>query len=618
MPPPNKTSRHSPRYRSLTVVAQDPLTRDGKHMLRAKVRVPYEEMGTGPTGYRVQVVDFDASSNALMKPWVRVNGQEDPFAPKKNGKEKRIPDQQLLADPKFHQQNVYAIVMRTLARFEQALGRRVSWSFGGHQLKVVPHAFVDANAFYSPEDEALYFGYFATEGKGGKKGRTVFTCLSHDVVAHETTHALLDGLRERYIDPSSPDQAAFHEGFSDIVALLSVFSLKEVVDALMTGGRKGQRRIAAKALTVEALKEQTLFRMAEEMGQELSQVRGAALRKSAELEADPNLLNTPKYQEPHCRGEVLVAAVLGAMIEVWAERLKGLAKGTDGTMDLARVVDEGQAIADRLLTMCIRALDYCPPVHLVFGDYLSALVTADRELNPDDARYEFRATLLKTFREFGINPTSKSSGGEPGVWGGPEEEQKEDERQVIVYDRTHFESMQHDPDEVFRFIWENRVALRLREGAFSKVQSVRPCVRVGPDGFVLHETVAEYIQILRLKPEELRAHKYKHPGKDHLPDDREVYLYGGGVLVFDEYGRLKFHIHNRLNSFDRQSERIRYLAETGYYLRQKPARKPGAKLSAFGLLHLTRAVGGAKAGEGCGCASGWDHEHQHNDHHATE
>ena len=70
------------------------------------------------------------------------------------------------------------------------------------------------------------FGYFA-----GTNDETICSCLSHDVVAHETTHALVDGLRERYTDPSSPDQAAFHEGFADIVAILSIFSLPEVVAA---------------------------------------------------------------------------------------------------------------------------------------------------------------------------------------------------------------------------------------------------------------------------------------------------------------------------------------------------------------------------------------------------
>ena len=79
-------------------------------------------------------------------------------------------DDELLRDPRFHQQNVYAIVMRILARFEYALGRRVSWSFGGHQLKIAPHAFLDANAFYTKEDEALLFGYFADPMyvRGGK------------------------------------------------------------------------------------------------------------------------------------------------------------------------------------------------------------------------------------------------------------------------------------------------------------------------------------------------------------------------------------------------------------------------------------------------------------------
>jgi hypothetical protein len=58
----------------------------------------------------------------------------------------------------------------------------------------------------------------------------VRACLSHDVVVHETTHALLDGLRNGFSTFISEDQAAFHEGFADIVALLSVFAQEPVVD----------------------------------------------------------------------------------------------------------------------------------------------------------------------------------------------------------------------------------------------------------------------------------------------------------------------------------------------------------------------------------------------------
>ena len=60
-------------------------------------------------------------------------------------------------------------------------------------------------------------------------GGTVFTCLSHDIVAHETTHALLDGMHRYFVEPSNPDVLAFHEAFADIVALFQHFSLPEVL-----------------------------------------------------------------------------------------------------------------------------------------------------------------------------------------------------------------------------------------------------------------------------------------------------------------------------------------------------------------------------------------------------
>ena len=64
----------------------------------------------------------------------------------------------------------------------------------------------------------------------------VFTCLSHDIVAHETTHALLDGMHRQFTS-RNPDVLAFHEAFADIVALFQHFSQPEVLRHQIAGTR---------------------------------------------------------------------------------------------------------------------------------------------------------------------------------------------------------------------------------------------------------------------------------------------------------------------------------------------------------------------------------------------
>jgi hypothetical protein len=573
------------RTQKLRIVAQDPGVRVGGRILTAQVDVPAEELAPGPWGHRVHVIDFDASTQTLYQPCDyprRKDGlMADRFA--------NASDHRLLSDPRFHAQNVYAIVMRTLARFEFALGRRVNWGFKGHQLKIAPHAFADANAFYSERDESLMFGYFP-----GTSRQTVFTCLSHDVVAHETTHALVDGLRERYTDPSSPDQAGFHEGFSDIVALLSVFGLRSVVSAVIDlkyrkRGENGRRRhgnesslISIKALEVDELRRSILLGLADEMGAELLKVRGQPLRASAMLTPSPEWYRVrEEFKEPHRRGEILVAAMMNAFLEVWCARLHALDPRRTGWLDRDRAVEEGARAADRLLTMSIRALDYCPPVHIEFGDFLSALVTADYELHPNDPDYNFRRKLLASFRAYGITPAAKGTRREPGLWLPPESESPE---RTLNYNRTHFESLLRDPEEVFRFLWENRGVLGLCEDAFTRVESVRPCLRVAEDGVALRETVAEYVQILRLTAKEIAGLGIKVP-EGLPPDPEEILLYGGGVLLFDEYGRLKFHIHNRVDNAERQGRRLRALVEFGHKFN-----KGASAQRRFSHMHRLRAL----------------------------
>src|SRR5690606_20228698 len=274
--------------RRIPVLAQDPTITDGMAAILTEVELPAEPLAPGPRGSRVHVIDYDASRDTLYKPAILPVEATSAKA--------------LLQDPAFHAQQVYAVVMQTLAHFEKALGRRVAWGFDGHQIHVAPHAFEEPNAYYSRRDRALYFGYF-TDPEAGR----VHTCLSYDVVAHETAHALLDGLRERYLFPSSPDQAGFHEGFADVVALLSVFALPKVVASLMAPRARSQGIVRKSDVTIDKLKETALFGLGESLD-----LRRGGLRRSVQLPEDETLIDTPPFQEPHRRGELFVAAALGA------------------------------------------------------------------------------------------------------------------------------------------------------------------------------------------------------------------------------------------------------------------------------------------------------------------
>ena len=113
----------TPPTRKLTIVAQDPSIRVGNKILTSQVEVPFESLSDGPIGHRVGVVDYDATTDTLYKP-LKGSAIEkgDPF--------EKPSMATIMSNPQFHAQNVYAVVTRTLARFESALGRRVkvSWS----------------------------------------------------------------------------------------------------------------------------------------------------------------------------------------------------------------------------------------------------------------------------------------------------------------------------------------------------------------------------------------------------------------------------------------------------------------------------------------------------------
>lgn len=400
-----------PQVRRLRGYAFDPslsLRLDTVAINHTVFQLPWEHgLAPGPRGEYLEVVDYDPASGCWYEP-VDLNDlhlvAQDGVAPSQGS-------------PQFHQQMVYAVAQSTIGNFEKALGRRVLWSprdmsesgapSGSYEqyvrtLRIYPHALRAANAYYSPEKKALLFGYF--EGPAGM----VFTCLSHDIIAHETTHALLDGMHRRYIEDNHPDTWGFHEAFADLVALFQHFMFPQVL-------------VHQIARTRGDLQAQSLLgELAQEFG--VATGRYGALRSAIgttgtdgvwrPVVPDPQAL--ARATEPHERGAILVAAVFAAFLAIYkvrSQRILVLASGGTGIMPqgalppavVEALAAEANKTAASFLHMCIRALDYCPPFDITFGDYLRALVTADFDMVPDD-RQGYRVALVESFRRWGIVP----------------------------------------------------------------------------------------------------------------------------------------------------------------------------------------------------------------------
>ena len=60
-----------------------------------------------------------------------------------------------------------------------------------------------------------------SERSFGARRCGLWTCLSHDIISHELGHAILDNVRPLYLYGYDLDGGAFHESFSDLLAMSS-------------------------------------------------------------------------------------------------------------------------------------------------------------------------------------------------------------------------------------------------------------------------------------------------------------------------------------------------------------------------------------------------------------
>jgi hypothetical protein len=546
---PYQRQPEDPVYRPLRIFALDPSASrlDGAV---ATINLAYEELRPGPCGAVIEVADWDETTGMAYPPL----DLDDRKALIQNGREPSVSDVQ------FHQQMAYAVCASTYNVFRSALGRDPSWGFQGRPgedgpvLRIRPHAFAEENAFYQPRTGELCFGYYdaaaSVSGRNLPFGR-IYTCLSHDIVVHEMTHALLDGLRRHLLFQTHPDVAAFHEGFADLMAILARFSYHDVV------------RAAIERSDGDPAQDALLLSVASQFGQTTGQ--DGPLRSAIDRKGMPNGASdgrptsyTEAGKEPHALGTILVSAVFEAFGTVFRRKAavyRRLVRHTPqgaSNPELAQVLArEASQLAQQFLSICVRAIDYCPPVDLRFGEFLRAMVTADYDLVPDDP-LAYREALIDAFARRGIYPDDVKSLSEDALlWRSPE-------LRLPPITALHFAKLRFagDPGRAADAGELRRQAEAL--GAYvmsssgiarefgcalpgdadlmgdrvepAKVCSVRSLRRIGPDKSVAFDLVAEVVQRRWLS----------------VPGRPPIEFLGGATAIIGADGRFRYVIRKRV------------------------------------------------------------------------
>jgi hypothetical protein len=564
----------TPAERPLKAYAFDPS--QGRNLGNfMSVPVRYEKLQTGPVGEYLAVVDYDASNKLYYQP-VDLDEQSILLRAGLEPSE---------SDPRFHQQMVYAVASEAIRRFEIALGRKIRWGFRGarkndplsRKLRILPHAMQEANAYYDRDLRAIVFGYFpASDSDPGTNlpGQTVFTCLSHDIIAHETTHALIDGQREFFMEPTGPDTPAFHEAFADIIALFQHFSYREALLEMIqrTGGRIYQEQLAPRiqpdsgrpVIQDELSKTNPLVELAQQFGEAMGMRK--ALRQA--LGTEPNSKALQTLDEPHERGSILVAAVFDAFFTIYMRRTRDLMRiaqsaGSNITPDnlhhdLAnRLAGEAAKTAQHFANICIRALDYSPPIDITFGDFLRAMVTADYDLVPTD-RYGYRAALIEAFRLRGIYPEGVTSLAEeslrwcpPDVLKGIKPPLCEGLEFDIPKPTTPAQKIKN-ARILSRFGRMNARALGLNTDDKVQAFSFHAIHRVAPDGRLKVELIAELMQQMEVPLD-----------RSDRSSTRFTFR-GGTTVVLADDGKVRYAIQKNLGKDDAHNTRLKRQREYYY------------------------------------------------------
>jgi hypothetical protein len=346
----------------------------------------------GPVCRRVAVLDFDPKTGQVTPPirFVPPRGREP-------GRYELPPDAGP-GHPAFIKTVAFGGVMKTIDMFEEKdnLGRAIRWAFDGPQLLVVPRAGEWANAFYERDSRSVQLFFVHV----GSKPEPLFAAHSQDIIAHETAHAILDGIAPDLYHATAPQALAIHEAIADVTALLMAFRSRKLATAVLHA--TGNRLARSNAFTQIA--EQFAAALREE-GRPLRELDNTRAMSDADLDRS----------EPHALSEVLSGALYAVMVRIYeGVRSVGQEVGTrylvsSEAKDDAHVPADrrrgtpGYALwlaSERFKRTVLRALDYLPPGEVSFADLGRAIFASDQASHPDSG--DQREWLAEEFVKRGI------------------------------------------------------------------------------------------------------------------------------------------------------------------------------------------------------------------------
>lgn len=480
---------------SIEVFVQDPLVGEPQ-----ETTLQWEPSIThGPTSSRIAVVDYNADTGALTPPaaWDAKNLR---FVSPKG----RPLAMDQTTDPHVRQVNAWAIVQRTLEFYQspQAMGRPIPWGIDGNRLIVVPAAGAGENAFYDRDSKSLQFYYFGPPDDLG------FTCLSHDIVSHETGHALLDGIRPYYYEFSSVETTAFHEFVGDLTAIFTGLRHNRLRALLIKLAGSAQEAVLAK----------TIGHLAEQFGTYVSDhpyLRSASKKRT--------LSDVEGNSEPHDVSEVLTSAVFQILVRLaqfYLKRPQASGKKASADQSLWWAFQRVSATA-------FQALDFCPPVDIQFLDYVRAFLRCDELSDPVDEK-GFREIMKDVFHEWGFCRKKCDGGDECQLRFDMKELQSLRSRAIF----RSIERISRSRTEAYYYLNDNREALGIPLGQDLRVTDLYEANKLDPSGSrIPPQIVLEYVW------EEAVPLAGRQYGEY---DGKVAQLLCGGTIVFDDRGNLLY------------------------------------------------------------------------------